>query len=66
MLSDYHTGVDTDDIEAGEGERDGLTGNGVEVGLIVSGNKNGTIEDDEIGVGGRQPFTVIENGVGHR
>ena len=65
MLPYYHTGIDADDVEAWEGERDGLAGQGVEVGLSVGGNKYGTIENDEIGVGGWQPFAVVEDGVGH-
>lgn len=65
MLSYYHTGIDADDVEAGESERDGLAGQCIEVGLVVGGHEYGTVDDDEVGVGGWQPFAIVEDGVGH-
>jgi len=53
MLFDERTAVDAHDFPVWEGLADDAKSLGVEVGLVVGGTEYGTVDDKEIGIGGR-------------
>ena len=65
MLPDDGAAVDTDNLPVGEGLTDDAQGLVVEVWLPIGRTKHGTVDDEEVGIGGRQPVFSIINGMGH-
>ena len=66
VLADDGTAVDGDDFAVGIGEGDGAESLGVEVGLRVGRHKNGTVDDEIVGIGGRETVVTIIDGTGER
>ena len=66
VLFDNASTVDADDLPVGEGLTDDSQRFGVEVGLSVGGTEYGTVDDEEVGVGGRQTVVAVVDGSGHR
>ena len=54
VLADDSAAVDGDHLPVGEGLRDEAEGLGVEVGLVVGRAEYCPVDDEEIGIGGRQ------------
>ena len=52
VLADDGATVDADDVSVGEGLADDAHGFLVEVGLVVGGYQDGTIDDEVVGIGG--------------
>ena len=59
MLADDGTAVDGDDFAVGIGEGDGAESLGVEVGLRVGRNEDGTVDDEVVGVGGGEAVATV-------
>lgn len=59
VLTDDDTGVDRDDVPTGEGFADDAAGCGIEVGLGVGRHEDGSVDDEEIGVGGWQSLIIV-------
>lgn len=66
VLTDDDTGVDRDDVPAGEGFADDAACLGIKVGLIIGRNEDGSVDDEEIGVGGWQSLVIIVASPRHR
>ena len=64
MLFDNTTAIDANDLSIREGLADDPQGLGVEVGLSVGGTEYGTVDDEEVGVGGRQTVIAVVDGAG--
>ena len=65
VLDDDTLAVDANDVAVGEGVGDGLGGFVVEVGLSVGRVEHGIVDNEEVGVGGRQTLAVAIDGSGH-
>ena len=65
VLANEGTAVDTHNLIAGEGLLKHLGSTTVVVRLGVGGIEHGSVQDEEVGVGGRQTFAVFHHGVGH-
>ena len=65
MLADDSACVESDDGMVGKGLLDNAEGPGIVVGLGVGGYDDRSVEDDEIGIGGRQTVAFFIDGVGH-
>ena len=59
MLDDDRATVDADNLAVGEGVSDYSCCLGVEVGLGVGGIEHRSVDDEEIGVGGRQALGIL-------
>lgn len=59
MLADDGSGIDGDDVAVGEGFADDAKGFRVVFGLTVNGREDGTIENQEVGVGRRQALSFL-------
>ena len=66
VLTDDGTAVDGDDFTVGIGEGDGAECLGVEVGLSVGGDEDGTVDDEVVGIGGGEAVVAIVDGTGKR
>ena len=64
MLLDDTSTVDAHDGSAGESLADDAEGLSVEVGLGIGGAEHGSVDDEEVGVGGWQPFALADDGAG--
>ena len=56
VLSDDGAGIDGDDVAVGEGFADDAQGFRIVFGLSIDGRKDGSVQNQEIGVGRRQAF----------
>ena len=59
VLTDEDAAVDGDDVVFREGFLELMTGKVIVNGLSVGGHENGAIDDEEVGVGGREAVAVI-------
>lgn len=59
MLQDEDAAVDAYNFTVGESPLQLFQGLGIFVGLMVGGNKHSPVDDEEVGVGGRQPLPVF-------
>ena len=58
VLFDNASTVDADDLPVGEGLTDDSQRFGIEVGLSIGGTEYGIVDDEEVGVGGREAVTL--------
>ena len=65
VLPDNGPTVDTDYLPVREGFANDSQGLVVEVGLSISRTEHGTVDDEKVGIGGRQPVFSIIDGMGH-
>ena len=66
VLADDGAAVDADNIAAREGCGDELQGLCVEVGLAIGRAEHGTVDDEEVGIGGWKTLSVIIDCAWHR
>ena len=59
VLANDGAAVDADNLAVGEGLSDDAQGLGIEVGLGVGGYQYGTIDDQIVGIGGRQSVGTL-------
>ena len=66
MLADKGAAVNANYFISEEGLPKHLGSTTVVVGLIVGGIEHGFVQDEEVGIGGRQAFAIFEDSIGHR
>ena len=59
MLANDGSGIDGDDVAVGEGFADDAKGFRVVFGLTINRREDGTIENQEVGVGRRQALSFL-------
>ena len=64
MLFDDGATVYTNDFSIGIGLTNDAESFGIKVGLCIGGHQYGTIDDQIVGIGGRQPLTILIDGMG--
>ena len=66
VLTDDRTAVDAHDFAVRVGQSYHAHGLLVEVGLVVGRHQHGTVDDQIVGIGGRQSVAVVVDGAGQR
>ena len=66
MLFDNTTAIDGHDLAIREGLADETEGCCVEIRLGIGGTEHGPVDDQEVGIGGRQTILTIIDGSWHR
>lgn len=59
VLADEDAAVDGHDVVLGEGSLQLATGKVIILRLTVGGKEDGVVENEEVGVGGRQTMTIV-------
>ena len=59
VLADKHTAIDGHNVVLRESSLQLATGKIVILRLTVSGKEDGVVENEEVGVGGRQTMTIV-------
>lgn len=65
MLADDGTTVDANDIATWECLANDAKCLAVKVGLVVGRTKHGSVDNQEVSIGGRQPFPFVKDGSRH-
>ena len=65
MLTDDGTTVDADDVASREGFANNAQGLGIKVRLVVCRHQYSPVDNQEVGVSGREPIFTVIDGVGH-
>ena len=65
MLADDGTTVDANDITTWECLADDAKCLAVKVGLVVGRTEHGSVDNQEVSIGGWQPFSFVEDGSWH-